>query len=125
MCSVHFVRQGVHRPVSIDTLDGLDAFRLTHLDGLDGKLDGDWTQAVRRNEFLKASCKNCHVGRNFLGALRQGLCCFQMRIDLRVMYPIVACNRLISNAVNIAATFLLPLPRPVVMSSGAVPWAPS
>ena len=44
MCSVHFTGQGVHRPVSIDTLDVLDAFDLTHLDVLDAKLDGNWTQ---------------------------------------------------------------------------------
>ena len=35
MRSVQFSSQGVHRPVSIDTLDVLDAFDLTGLDVLD------------------------------------------------------------------------------------------
>lgn len=44
MRSVHFSCQGVHRPVSIDTLDVMDALYLTVLDVLDAKLDGNWTQ---------------------------------------------------------------------------------
>lgn len=120
MCSVQSVRQGVHRPVSIDTLDGLDAFRLTHLDALDGKLDGDWTQAVGRNDFLKASSKNDHFGRFFPDAMRQDAFSSQPRIDLRVKYSMVACKRLIDKAVNLTATVLLPSRGSFRMTTGAV-----
>ena len=109
MCSVHFTGQGVHRPVSIDTLDVLDAFDLTGLDVLDGKLDGNWTQAVRRDYSLKTGSENPHFGDKFLRKLRQGCCDFHRRIDRRVMYSMVACKRLIRNVVNATATALLPL----------------
>jgi hypothetical protein len=39
--------QGVQCPVSIDTLDELDAFHLTRVDVLDGGLDANWTETGR------------------------------------------------------------------------------
>ena len=112
MHSVHSGCPAVHRTLPKGRVYGVYALACTQVYEVDGKVYGECTHCERGESrpisFLKTSSENCHFGRNFLGALRQGLCCFQMRIDLRVMYPIVACKLLISNAVNIAATFLLP-----------------
>ena len=109
MCNVQSVRQGVHRPVSIDTLDGLDAFRLTHMDVLDGKLDGDWTQEWTERIGQESCSEYPHFGQKFLVSLGHCVDDFGRRIDHRITYSIVARKRLIGNAINATATCMLPL----------------
>ena len=109
MRSVRFSRQGGCRPAAIDTLDVLDA-----------KLDGNWTQDGRRDDSLKNSSENLSLVPCFvLGTGERALRSPWMN-DLRYLNPWVGCKALMCNALQVAATALLPLLGPVFMSSGAV-----
>ena len=120
MRSVQFSRQGVHRPVSIDTLDVLDAFDLTHLDVLYGKLDGNWTQEWTERIGQESYFTNGQDLRLFPeGTVRQDVQGVP-EIDHRIMYSTVARKPVFRNAIYATATALLPLLGPVFMSSGAV-----
>lgn len=120
MRSVQFSRQGVHRPVSIDTLDSLDAFDLTQLDGLDAKLDGNWTHDVRRDDSLKTALKNLSLVPCFVLGTGERILRSRWMSDLRFLNPWVGCKALMCNALQVAATALLPLLGTVFMSSAAV-----
>ena len=123
MRSVHFSCQGVHRPVSIDTLDSLDAFDLTRVDVLDAKLDGNWTQEWMQRIGQESCFTNGQDLRLFPeDSVRQGVQGVP-EIDHRIMYSTVARKPVFRNAIYAAATALLPLRWPIPKSSAAVQWA--
>ena len=120
MCSVQFCSQGVHRPVSIDTLDVLDAFDLTRVDVLDAKLDGDWT--LDRTE--RKGQESCFTNGQNLRPFPADKACQPVSDealgDHRIMYSTVARKPVFRNAIYAAATALLPLLGAVFASPGDV-----
>ena len=108
MFSVHSGGTAVHRTLPKGRVYEVYALACTQVYEVNGKVYGKCTQGVRRDCSLKTSSENPHFGEKFLRTLRQGLGCFQMRIDRRVMYSMVACMCLIDKAENVTATWLLP-----------------
>ena len=109
MSSVHSERPAVHRTPPKGRVYGVYALDWTQVYEVDGKVYAECTHDVRRNDSLKTCSEYPHFGQKFLVSLGHCVDDFGRRIDHRITYSIVACKRLIGNAIYAAATCMLPL----------------
>lgn len=123
MSSVHSERPAVHRTLPKGRVYGVYALDWTQVYEVDGKVYAECTPDVRRDDSLKTSSENLSLVPCFVLGTGERALRSPWMDDLRFLNPWVGCKPLMCNALQVAATAMLPLLGPVLMSSGAVQWA--